>query len=162
MKSYWWSKFKVNVTSCPSHSYECHLGGKHLAQKTEGWHTYSVFFNQCVQVFVEVDAQTTQHTITPHVDVFILKQTLHDSMLVSVRGTLTCMCWGRQDTDLNRGGCSSVARGVILWLKVSSFIPGSDCPHVKVCFSKPSTLHESWLPPQNCECGNWVNEKKPL
>lgn len=162
MKSYWWSKFNVNVTSCPSHSYECHLGGKHLAQKTEGWHTYRVFFNQCVQVFVEVDAQATQHTITPHVDVFILKQTLHDSMLVSVRGTLTCMCWGRQDTDLNRGGCSSVARGVILWLKVSSFIPGSDCPHVKVCFSKPSTLHKSWLPPQNCECGNWVNEKKPL
>lgn len=89
---------------------------------------------------------------------------------LEVRGTvvsrinskLICKRQHRQDTDLNKGGCSSVGRGVIHRLNVSGSIPGSECPHVKVSLSKASTLHGSWLPPLNCECVNWVNERKPL
>lgn len=57
--------------------------------------TYHIFFNQCVQVFIEVDAQTAQHTITPHVDVFIQeKEKKTHTIYVSGRHTLTHRCWG--------------------------------------------------------------------
>lgn len=67
MLKYWWSM-------C-AHVHSILMNTQYYLDGNNYRHTipiHTTFFNKCVQVFIEVDAQTAHHTISPHIDIFIL------------------------------------------------------------------------------------------